>query len=254
MTRNREAVGSRAIQAGFVLALLAAWFYATEIAGISVVFVPRIAAVWRELVGIVGSGAILGPLGVTLSSVAAAYALAVSSGIVAGYLVTRSAYLTRLIEPVFAGMFAIPITLFFPLFILYFGIGVQSKIAYGAVYAFFPIALNTIAGFAGVDKKLVDAARSMGAGGFDVFRHVLYPAAFPVVLTGLRIGFFICFASVLGGETLVSEKGLGKQIAHAAELMESARMFAWIVLVVTVSMTLNLLVSRIEQKRQEAGR
>ena len=251
---TRAALGSRAVQAAFVLALLAAWYYATDVAGISVVFVPRMAAVWHELAKIVSSGAILGPLGVTLSSVGIAYAIAAATGILAGYLVSRSSYLTRLLEPLIAGMFAVPITLFFPLFVLYFGIGVQSKIAYGATYAFFPIALNTVAGFTGVDRKLIDAARSMGADRFEVFRHVLYPAAFPVVLTGLRIGFFICFASVLGGETITSEKGLGKQIAHSAELMESARMFAWIVLVVTISMTLNLLVSRIERARQEAGR
>jgi ABC-type nitrate/sulfonate/bicarbonate transport system permease component len=251
---TKDALGSRMIQAGFVVALVALWYYATDVAGINAIFVPKIAAVWRELAKIVTSGAILEPLRVTLASVATAYCIAAAAGIVAGYLVTRSTYLVRLIEPVLAGMFAVPITLFFPLFILYFGIGVQSKIAYGATYAFFPIALNTIAGFAGVDRKLIDAARSMGASGFDLFRHVLYPAAFPVVLTGLRIGFFICFAAVLGGETITSEKGLGKQIAVAAELMESARMFAWIALVVTISMTLNLLVSRIERQRHEDGR
>ena len=66
----------------------------------------------------------------------------------------------------------------------------------------------TIAGFAGVDRKLIDAARSMGASRFEVFRHVLYPAAFPVVLTGLRIGFFICFASVLGGDQFPAPSAL----------------------------------------------
>ena len=112
----------------------------------------------------------------------------------------------RIFEPVLSGMFAIPLTLFFPLFVVFFGIGPQSKVAYGATYCFFPIALNTIAGFASVDELYLRATRSMGASSLQQFRHVYLPAAMPVTLTGLRIGFFICIASVLGGETLASRR------------------------------------------------
>src|SRR5262249_43931771 len=153
-----------------------------------------------------------------------------------------------LIEPMISGLFAIPITLLFPLFILLFGIGPASKVAYGAAYAFFPIALNTIAGFSSVENRYLNAERSMGLSGFGVFRHVLLPAAFPVILTGLRIGFFICFASVLGGETISSLAGIGRNIALAAELMEPARMYGWIVVVIAAALFLNALVSTIETR------
>jgi len=160
--------------------------------------------------------------------------------------VTRSKLATQVIEPVIAGLFTVPITLFFPMFILFFGIGTGSKVAYGATYAFFPIALNTIAAFATVEERYLRAARSMGANQFETFRHVLLPGALPVLITGMRIGFFICFASVLGGETISSVAGIGRNIAHAAELMESARMYAWIVFVIATSVTLNLLVYAFE--------
>ena len=61
------------------------------------------------------------------------------------------------------------------------------------------------------------------------------PGALPVILTGLRIGFFVCFAAVLGGETLSAVSGLGHQVASAAQLMDSARMFAWILVVIAIS-------------------
>ena len=247
---GREILGTRAIQAGFIAGGMALWYYATDVAGVSHLFLPKIGSVYRELSELIVKGAVLAPLRVTLTSVAISYFIAAVGGIGAGYLVARSAYLVRVLEPVFAGMFAIPITLFFPLFVLYFGIGAESKIAYGAAYAFFPIALNTIAGFGNVERRLIDSARSMGASDAQLFRRVLLPAAFPVILTGLRIGFFICFASVLGGETLLSRTGLGHQIAYAAELMESARMYAWIVLVIVISTSLNALVSRIETYQQ----
>jgi ABC-type nitrate/sulfonate/bicarbonate transport system permease component len=246
----REVIGTRAIQLGFVAGVAGLWYYATHIAGVSHLFLPKIGNVADELTKLVLSGAIIAPLRVTLLSVAVAYLIAAVTGIAAGYLVARSAYLVRVFEPVLTGMFAIPITLFFPLFVLYFGIGAESKVAYGAVYGFFPIALNTIAGFGHVDRRLIESARSMGASDALLFRRVLLPAAFPVILTGLRIGFFICFASVLGGETLLSRTGLGHQIAYAAELMESARMYAWIVLVIAISASLNAVVSRIEARQQ----
>ena len=130
-----------------------------------------------------------------------------------GFLVARSKNLLRIFEPMLTGMFAIPLTLFFPLFVVFFGIGPDSKVAYGATYSFFPIALNTIAGFASVDELYLRAVRSMGASGLQQFRHVYLPGAMPVTLTGLRIGFFICIASVLGGETLAAAAGVGKSIA-----------------------------------------
>src|SRR5207237_7559876 len=126
-------------------------------------------------------------LRVTLSSIAAAYAMACVLGIFSGWLVTRSQLLTRALEPLVSGIFAIPITLFFPLFILFFGIGPWSKIAYGAVYGFFPITLNTIAALAHVDRRLIDAGRAMGFTRMGILRHVLLPAAVPVILSGLRI-------------------------------------------------------------------
>jgi hypothetical protein len=84
-------------------------------------------------------------VGVTLSTIAQAYLIAIGLGISTGYLVTRSRFLIRVFEPIVSGLFAIPITLFLPLFILIFGVGPSSKVAYGAAYGFFPIALNTIA-------------------------------------------------------------------------------------------------------------
>jgi ABC-type nitrate/sulfonate/bicarbonate transport system permease component len=145
----------------------------------------------------------------------------------------------------------VPLTLFFPLFVVFFGIGPESKVAYAATQCFFPIALNTIAGFANVDELYVRAGRAMGASSIAQFRYIYLPAALPITITGLRIGFFICIAATLGAETLAALSGIGKSIALAAELMETARLYAWIAYVVTVSVTLNLLVLAAEQRGDE---
>ncbi len=109
------------------------------------------------------------------------------------------------------------------------------------------------AGLSGVEKRFLSAAKSMGLSSFGTLRHVLFPAAFPVILTGLRIGFFICFASGLGGETISSVSGVGRNIALAAELMEPARMYAWIVFVIATALALNTAVSAIENRMRGTG-
>ena len=239
---------ARLIQAAFVVVAAAAWFLIGHTGAVSPLFLPPMEAVWVAFVRLVQTPQFWSAVGTTLGTVAEAYSIALVAGVLVGYLVTRSRFLTQVLEPIVSGLFSIPITLFFPLFILLFGIGTGSKVAYGAAYGFFPIALNTISGISGVENRYLQAARAMGFSAFGQFRHVLFPAAFPVILTGLRIGFFICFASVLGGETISSVAGMGRNIALAAELMEPARMFAWIVFVIALALALNGLVSAVENR------
>ena len=246
--KDVSALFVRAIQLGVLAIAIGGWFIIGRTGAISPLFLPPMDAVWRAFADLVQTSLFWSAVRTTLTTIGEAYLVAIVLGILAGYLASRSRFLVQVLEPIISGLFAIPITLFFPLFILVFGIGTASKVAYGATYAFFPIALNTIAGLTGVDNRFVNAARSMGFSQFGTFRHVLFPAAFPVVLTGLRIGFFICFASVLGGEPISSVSGVGRNIALAAELFEPARMYAWIVVVIATALVLNTAVSGIENR------
>jgi ABC-type nitrate/sulfonate/bicarbonate transport system permease component len=250
---SRTTFASRLIQLGFIAIAGAAWYWSAASGSVSRLFLPEPAAVWAAFSRLVATGQFWAAVKVTLTTIAQAYAIALVAGLLTGWLVSRSRFLIDVLEPIVAGLFTIPITLFFPMFILFFGIGAGSKIAYGATYAFFPIALNAIAAFANVETHFLRAARSMGATRWDTLRHVLVPASFPVLLNGMRVGFFICFASVLGGETLSSVAGIGRNIAVAAELMEPARMYAWIAFVVLTAITLNLLVSSFEARAAARG-
>ena len=84
-----------------------------------------------------------------------------------------------------------------------------------------------------------------------MLRYIYIPGAWPVVISGLRIGFFITFASVLGGETLSSTAGMGHMIAHEADLLEGPTMYAYIVIVLVVTMALNAGLAQVEKR---AGR
>jgi ABC-type nitrate/sulfonate/bicarbonate transport system permease component len=246
--RERGRWASRAVQALFLLALISLWTFATTFGHVSPILLPNPLGVLQELIDVLKTGEFIGDLRVTLTELAFAFAISMVAGTVVGYLISRSPYAIKVLEPLMAGIYSVPIILFLPLYILFFGLGPPSKIALGATISFFPITLNTIAGFGYIDKIFVVSARSMGASNYQLFRFVLLPAAFPVILTGLRMGFTVALLAILGSETIASLAGLGHRIVHLAESMDMARMFAYITFVVLIAAFLNAAVSSLEAK------
>jgi ABC-type nitrate/sulfonate/bicarbonate transport system permease component len=246
--KSEKPLASRAVQVTFLVVLVVLWYLATTRWRVSPLLLPNPVLVWNNFWDIIRTGEFLGDLRVTLTELAIAFAISSTSGVIVGYLISRTQYRIRVFEPLFSAIYSVPIILFLPLYVLFFGLGPASKIALGATISFFPIALNTIAGFGYVDKVLVTAARSMGASDYQLFRYVLLPAALPIILTGMRMGFTVALLSIIGSETIASLAGLGHRIVHLAEGMEMARMFAYIVFVVFIAATLNMLVSALEAR------
>jgi ABC-type nitrate/sulfonate/bicarbonate transport system permease component len=246
--RREARFASRAVQVTFLIVLLVLWYLATTRWRVSPLLLPNPVVVLRDFWSILTTGEFIGDLRVTLTELVSAFGIAASSGLLVGYLISRSQYRIQVFEPLFAGIYSVPIILFLPLYVLLFGLGPASKIALGVTISFFPIVLNTIAGFGYVERTLVTAARSMGASDLQLFRYVLLPAALPIILTGMRMGFTVALLSIIGSETIASLAGLGHRIVYLAEGMEMAPMFAYIVFIVAIAAILNTLVSALEAR------
>jgi ABC-type nitrate/sulfonate/bicarbonate transport system permease component len=188
---RRDVSISHTVQVGFLLGVIVLWYFATNDWGVNHLLLPDPVNVFWQFVDIIKTGEFLDDLWVTLSELAAAFAISASTGITLGYLISRSQYSIKVFEPLFAGIYSVPIILFLPLYVLFFGLGPASKIALGASISFFPIILSTIAGFGYVERNYVIQARSMGASDYQLFRYVLLPAALAVILTRLRMGFTV---------------------------------------------------------------
>jgi len=236
------------VQLGILVAVLGAWYWATLPGGINHLLLPPPIPVFEGFWVLFTADSIWPDLLVTVREWVTAVLLASVSGCTLGYLISRSGYAVRVFDPLLAGLYSILAILLFPLYLLFFGLGPGSKIAIGTTIAFFPIVLNTIAGLAYVDKAYITAARSMGASDFQLFWSVMLPAAFPVVLTGLRIGCIVAFLSILGGETISSLAGLGHRIVSLAENMETSRMFSNILFAVLIAIVINVIVTFAEAR------
>lgn len=248
MTRSR--VAEKLVQLAFVGFVLLAWQFATTRAHVSALLLPPLASVLHDFATLIRSGQFWPDLGITLYELCVAFVTAAVSGTVIGYAVSRSGYAVKVFDPLFAGLYAIPAILLFPMYVLFFGIGPASKIAMGATIAFFPVVLNTIAGLAHVDRSYIAAAQSMGASPPQLFYNVMLPAAFPVLLTGLRMGLILAFLSILGSETIASFAGLGHHIVELGENLDTSQMFAYIFLVIAIALLLNMAVGFAESRAQ----
>jgi ABC-type nitrate/sulfonate/bicarbonate transport system permease component len=238
----------RLIRLTILVAFIALWQWGVVAAHVSAVLLPTPVAVFKTFTALLVSGGFVADLLVTLSEVVAAFLIAAIPGCLVGYFVGRSPVAVRVFDPIFSALYAVPMILFFPLYLLFFGLGSGSKIALGASFAFFPVVLNTIAGVSRVERGYVRVARSMGASESRLFLNVMLPAAFPIILSGLRIGAILSFLSVLGGETISSDAGLGYRIATLAESMDSAQVFAFIMFATCIAILLNVGLSYVQRR------
>lgn len=249
--KRQQILLSRGLQFSFLLGLLMMWYLATALWGVNRILLPAPATVWREFGDVLRSGEFLPHLRVTLVELASAFAIACTLGLSSGYLISRSRHAMAVFEPLLASIYSVPMILLLPLYVLFFGLGSGSKIALGATVSFFPIVLNTIAGFGSVERIFITSARAMGASNAQMFRYVLLPGALPVVVTGLRMGFTIALLAILGSETIASFAGLGHKIAQLAEAMETARMFAYIAFAVAIVAMLNITTTSLERPAKQ---
>ncbi len=236
------------MQIACIAVVFGGWQIGSTTGALDPLILPPLSAIAVQLGAVLRAGSAWAAAGVTLAELALAFALAAAAGLLAGFAISRSAFVVRVFDPLIAGLYAVPTILLFPLYLLFFGIGPPSKIALGTTMAFFPIVLSTIAGFSQVKRVHIAAAQSMGASAPQLFWHVLVPDAFPVVIAGLRMGLVLGFLAILGGETITSNAGLGHEIVTMAESLEPAKMFAYIVVAVALASVLNALTSYVEMR------
>jgi ABC-type nitrate/sulfonate/bicarbonate transport system permease component len=246
--KRRRRTAQHLVQLVLLIAAVAAWFVAARPGGINPLLLPAPVPVFQAFWALLMTNGVWPDVFVTLYEWLAAFVLAAVCGCIVGYFISLSPYAVRVFDPLLAGLSTVPAILLYPLYLLFFGLGSGSKIAIATTIAFFPIVLNTIVGFSCVDRAYVKAARSMGASNVQLFRTVLLPGAFPVVLTGLRLGCIIAFLTILGAETLSALAGLGHRIVALAEDMDVPQMFANIIFAVLLAVAINAALSFIEAR------
>ena len=175
------------------------------------------------------------------------YALAAVVGIPLGLLLGWYPRARYILDPFVTFMYATPRIVLLPLFIIWFGIGINSKIAVIFLGAFFAILINTTAGVRNLDTQLIRVARSLGGRDIQIFRTIALPGSVPFILTGMRLGVGHALIGVVVGEYVAAEHGVGQAMMIAGSTFQSAVVFAYLVIIATAGLLLTLLLQRLER-------
>lgn len=228
---------------GFLALIFGGWYWLTASGRASPLILPRLPLVADRLGRFLASPATYGEIGATMVEFLAAFAISCAAGFLFGFVVGSWRYTTEVFEPLLVALFAVPIIIIYPLCILFFGIGHASKIAFSAVYGFFPIAINVINGLKNVDGGLIRVSRAMGAKPAALLSKVLVPDAFPLILNGIRLALVLEFLATVAGETLAGREGLGARMAESSESLSTPELFGWITITIVVSFVISQLVN-----------
>jgi NitT/TauT family transport system permease protein len=229
------------------LALLVFWQWASGRL-IKELYVSKPTAVAARLYELFASGEIYPHLIVTGEELLLGYCIGVSAGVLGGYLLGRSERLAAIFEPYVMAFYGIPKIALAPLFIIWFGIGIWSKVALAAVMVFFLVFYNVFAGVRSVDRELINLAKLMGANERHLSRHVYLPAAAPFVILGMRMAIPYSVIGVIVGEFTSSIQGLGLFIHQASSTYDPAGVFAGIAILLGFIIVVNAVANRLEKR------
>jgi len=177
-----------------------------------------------------------------------ALALAWTLGIGAGAIFGRRPFVSAVSGPLLSSLFAVPLITWYPLFMVWFGIGMASKIAYAAVSGFFPIAINTMNGVRGVDVRYLVFARAIGCSPSQAIFRVVLPLAMPSIMSGLRIGTALVVIGVIVAEMLASLGGIGYLISYYQSLYATGHVYLGILFALACALLANSSLSLVERR------
>ena len=193
----------------------------------------QIGAAWWKLLS---SGKLLANLGMSLTTLAIGFCLAAFVGVVLGVLMGRFRAIEHFFDLYVNALMSAPTTAFVPVLILWFGLGMESRIAVVFLFAIFVIIINTMTGVKQVDSVLLEMARSFGAREREIFFKIMLPAALPAIMAGLRLGMGRAVKGMVTAEMLLTLTGIGAMIMQYGSSFATDSLFAVILTILLVAL------------------
>lgn len=231
----------------FLAAFLLVWEECSRFfdAGFFISSPPQVA---RSFVAMVVDGRFFYNLTITAIEASLGFLLGTLAGVLTGLLLGRLTLLAEILDPFLITFYSLPKVALAPLFILWFGIGIDMKVILAAVTVFFLVFLNTYTGVRHVSPEQLAIMRLMGAGERDLISKVVVPSALTWVFTGLRLSVPYALIGAIVGEIIAANRGLGYVLSDAAAQFDTAAVFAALLGIILLAMLFNLLVKFAERQ------
>jgi len=191
-------------------------------------------------------GSIWSNIAITLEEAVLGFLIGTLAGVVLGVLLGRSRFTAEVLAPFIKGANAIPRIVLASLFVIWFGLGMSSKVATAFVLVFFAVFFNAFQGAREVDKVLVDNARILGASRWDLMRTIILPSATSWILASMHVAFGFALIGAIVGEFTGADKGLGILINHSQGNFDAAGIYAGMLITTVLALVAEWLITKLE--------
>ena len=246
MISNPKYAWVRQIAAFSILLLL--WQAAGNAGWLNPLYMPTPLQIGAALAQLFGDGSIWTHMEATFTAALGGLALGILAGVVLGIAAALVPVVAELVQPVMLLLNAIPRVILAPLFVIWLGIGIGSKIALAFILVAVVIFFNVFTGIRQVDRRLVERVITLGGTRWDLLRHVYLPSVAAWVLSNLKVAVGFAFTGAVVGEFVAASRGLGYLLSFAQSTYNSALMMALVLLIVAVVLVIFLVAGRLEKR------
>jgi len=222
--RSLPFVGLLSIVAG-----LALWEFLSRVVIANSLFLAAPTEIFAAIYKLAATGELAPHVAISAAEFALGYVIASVLGIAVGFAMASSEVAKKALQPWISGLYATPTIALAPLFILWLGIGIWSKVVVVIFLVLFPVTINTEAGLRTTSARLIEMLRSFGATPRQIFFKLSLPSAMPFILAGLKLGIGRGLIGVVVAELFGSRAGLGRLISQSADAFNMPELFAGVI-------------------------
>lgn len=184
---------------------------------------------------------------ITLNETVSGFAISIVVGISLALLISYSKTLSSIVYPYIVALQVLPKTALAPIFLVWFGFGILSKIMMSFLISFFPIVIDTATGLMSTSPESIELMHSLKASNYDIYKEVRIPAALPSIFAGLKVGITLAVIGAIVGELVGADKGLGYLIVLSSAYLDTPTAFAALIILMVMGGALYLIISLIER-------
>lgn len=228
--------------------LILAWEYGTGLLGVSPSILPRPSMIVESLVRRLGDPLFWENVAVTTQEAFLGFVIAMVTALLLGVAISQVRLLEKTVMPYIVAFQTVPKVALAPLFVVWFGFGIESKVVMAAVIAFFPMLINVIEGLKSAEPDRIQMLRVFGASRMQIFRMVRLPSATPFIFAGLEMGIVFSILGAVVGEFIGAQKGLGYALLQANYNFDVSGMFAVLLVLSAMGLIAHILLGVIQRR------
>jgi NitT/TauT family transport system permease protein len=236
-----------ALQIGFFVIVMGVWEFLSATGKLDPFFFSRASAIALQMVKWIVTGFIWPHLATTLIEALLAFVIGTVSGVACGLALARVELLARVFDPYIRILNALPRVILGPIFILWFGLGIASKVALAVTLVFFIVFFNTFQGIREVNPVVRDNARMLQASEQQLLRYVYLPSAMAWIFSSLHTSIGFALVGAVVGEYLGAARGIGYVVAQAEGVFDTTGVFAGLIMTSAVVLLIDLGINRLER-------